>query len=203
MRKETTTILGTLAMTALLASACTTVVDEPDPDISDIVQQATTSDCGGFATATSGGDSGDAPAYCDAEVLHWTYDAQTQKLFLNNSRIELNCCGEHDMVIAKEGDVYVVTETDAPEMHMGQGARCGCTCVFDFALEAEGIAQETIQVEVRRHVTDDSAGLQTVFQGSLDLSEQSGWEIIDGTPTMWCGLDSSEEPPEEEPPSAS
>ncbi|MBW2458308.1 MAG: hypothetical protein JRI68_27645 [Deltaproteobacteria bacterium] len=205
MRKETTTVLGAMAATALLASACTTVVDDPDPDpsVSDIVQQSTTSECGGFVEVYSGGDSGDAPAYCDAEVLHWTYDAQTQKLFLNDSRIELNCCGEHDMVITEEGGVYVVTETDAPEMHMGQGARCGCTCVFDFAVEAEAIPQGTIQLEVKRHVTDSSTGVQTVFQGSLDLTQQAGWEIIDNTPSTWCGLESSEEPPEEEPPSAS
>jgi len=201
--KKMMTTLSVMAATALLASACTTVVDEPvdDPPVSDIVQQSSTSECGGFPQAYDSGDPGNAPAYCDAEVLHWTYDAQTQKLFLNNTRIELNCCGEHDMVVAKEGDVYVVTETDAPEMYMGEGARCSCMCVFDFALEAEGIPQETIQLQLKRHVTDSSEGVQTVFQGSLDLSQQAGWEIIDSTPSMWCELDSS--PPSEEEPSAS
>jgi hypothetical protein len=203
MNKETATALGGFTVAALLISACTTVVDEPDPDptTSELTQQSTLSECGGFASPTDSGDSGDAPAYCDAEVLHWSYDGQTQELTLNNSRIELNCCGDHSMVINQEGDVYVVTETDAPEVYEGQTARCNCACVFDFALQAEGIGQEPIELEIRRHVTDESQAAQTVFAGTLDLSQQSGWEIIDTAPAMGCETESA--PPQEEEPSAS
>lgn len=190
MNRQTKTLVGTLAAATLLASACTTsVADDPSETASAITQQATVSDCGGFARTTDASGSGDAPAYCDAEVLHWSYDRSTEKLSLTDSRIELNCCGLHDMTIERDGDVYVVTETDAPEMFDGMTARCGCMCVFDFGLAAEGIAEEVIQLRLIRHVTDSGAPT-VVFEGSIDLGQGSGFEIVDEVPSMWCELDS-------------
>jgi hypothetical protein len=145
------------------------------------------SECGGFAQPYDSG-SGDQAGYCDAEVLGWTYDAATGSLNLVDSRIELNCCGEHESVIEKQGDRYVITQTDSPEMLDGQGARCGCMCVFDFALAVQGIEEAVIEIEVVRHVTDDGSGPQTVFTGTLDLGQGSGQAIVDSTPSDWCEM---------------
>ncbi|MBW2524309.1 MAG: hypothetical protein JRI23_09050 [Deltaproteobacteria bacterium] len=204
-----------LVASALVAGACTTTVESAGPEDDEETVVSTTrtgtgtgagtstdtgtgtgcgagpdesyvpasdfvSDCGGFAQPNG---AGDPPAYCDAEVLHWTYDATTQTLELIDTRVELNCCGDHSMSIVKLGDAYVVTELDAPE---GGGARCNCSCVFDFGISAEGIAEETISLELRRHVTDQGDST-VVFEGTLDLTAGAGWELLDDMPAMFCG----------------
>ncbi|NMB74683.1 MAG: hypothetical protein GYA21_06085, partial [Myxococcales bacterium] len=55
-------------------------------------QNEKVSDCGGFPRATHGLRA-DPPPYCDAEVLHWSYDPQKKLLSLTDARVELNCCG--------------------------------------------------------------------------------------------------------------
>ena len=190
MKSELIKVACGVAAVSLLAVACSTeVVDqEPEPSTSSITQESTVSECGGFAQPYG---SGDGVGYCDAEVVDWAYDAETKTLSLVDSRIELNCCGERQSRIEKQGDRYVITQTDAPEMIDGQGARCGCMCVFDFALDAQGIDEAAIEVEVIRHVTDDGSGPQTVFTGTLDLSQGTGQAIVDPTPSEWCALDSA------------
>ncbi len=185
--------IGGCAVASLLAGACTTqVVDETIIEPTDeITQQATTSGCGGFSQPR---DAGDEPAYCDAEVLAWSYDAAQQELTLTDRRMELNCCGVHGMSIVQQGDVYVVTETDAPEIYEGTEARCSCMCVYDFALEAQGIPEQVIQLKLERDVTDGGQGVQTLFEGALDLTAGSGFEILDDTPSMWCEIDSEPAP---------
>jgi len=186
--KHHLTTLASAAATIFLAAACNVDVgDFPDSATSDdLVQQSEISECGGFAQAM---DSGDGAAYCDAEMLHWSYDAATEKLSLTNTRVELNCCGDHSMVIEQYHNVYTVTETDAPEMiGVGEGARCGCTCVFDFAVTAEGVAERLIQLQLDRHVTD-SGPLETVVDVTIDLSQGSGSVVVDDTESFWCDME--------------
>lgn len=202
-----------LALSALLAGACTAKVSEPgageegeeevvtstsatssgtgsqtgtscgaEPEHAAVPFESFTSDCGGFPETAGEGDD-PAPAYCDAEVLHWSYDAATASLELIDTRIELNCCGDHDVSLAQVGETYVVTETDAPE---GDGGRCFCSCVFDFGLSAENVPAGMMDLQIVRHVTDEGAP-QVIFEGTLDLDEVSGWEIIDDTPALFCG----------------
>ncbi len=194
MRSELTKVLGCAVVASVFAAACTTVdTTEQDEELA-ITQQSTVSQCGGFEAKVVEYDAPDSGelGYCDAEVLHWSYEASTGQLTILDARMELNCCGDHSSTIVKEGDTYVVTQVDAPE---GGAGRCDCECVFDFELLAEGIPQEAIQVQVLRDVTDNGAGAQLVFEGSLDLSQVVGEEIIDSSPSDWCF--------DEEPPSAS
>ncbi len=184
-RKTWLGALGTAMAGTIVLAACSSTTDlQSEPAQEAINQQAHSSECGGFPEPLSGGmgDSGEGLEYCDAEVLHWSYDAQSQELSLSDERIELNCCGLHDMVIEQQGGVYVVTETDQPD---GYG-RCSCMCVFDFALVADPIPEEVISIEIVRDVSDDGSDPQVVFSGELDLRKGSGSEVIDDTPSMWC-----------------
>lgn len=193
MKRETKKTLAGVVALGLLAGACTTTVADPpvdEPSTSDISQQSVVSECGGFPSPMDSSGAGEPAGYCDAEVLHWSYDAVSEELVLTDNRIELNCCGVHDMTIEKQGDVYVVTETDTPEVFDGYEARCGCMCVFDYSLTADPIAEDVIQVRIIRNVTDDNQGLQLVFEGELDLRDGSGSVVIDDTPSDWCGYDS-------------
>jgi hypothetical protein len=178
-------VTAALAIGTLLVAACATEVVDPEVEPTDAIQQSSTSsECGGFAQAMD--DSGNAPAYCDAEVLHWSYDSGTQKLSLSNTRIGFNCCGTRGAVLTRSGDGYLMTETDAP---VEQDMRCGCDCVFDIALTAEGIPAGLFDLELVREVTDSGQGPETVFTGTLDLSLGSGFEILDQTPHYNCGMD--------------
>jgi len=174
-RKNRNLMLTFVALIALGSSGCGS--QGPLHQLSSEV-----SDCGGFARLGSPLME-EAPAYCDAEVLHWQYDAQAGVLSVNNTRVELNCCGVHGVGIAEQGGVYVITETDEPEFG---DARCGCMCVFDFSLSAEGIPAGTIQVKLVREVSDWPEGSGVVFEGELDLSAGAGFVVLDDADTMWC-----------------
>ncbi|MBN2493729.1 MAG: hypothetical protein JXR96_03970 [Deltaproteobacteria bacterium] len=156
-------------------SAAGRCVDSPLP------QDDRVSECGGFES--NGGTIFDAPsAYCDAEVLYWIYEAASQTLSLADTRILLNCCGDHGMTVAQVDGVYVVTETDAPEDGWG---RCLCMCVYDFVVSVSQIPAETIPIRIFREVTDSESG--TVWEGELDLTAGAGAVVIDETDVgLWC-----------------
>ncbi len=197
MNHRTKLVLSTTPLIALFASACLT--EQPngtDPIYDGIEQSALVSECGGFVVKPTNispgperigaGGSSAGSDYCDAELLRWSYQPDIERLSLTNTRIELNCCGLHAMTITQQGDEYVITETDAPEVNHGPVGRCACTCVFDFALEAFGIAEGPLPIKLVRHVTDKGTGPQTVFEGTLDLSAGSGVELISSEPAYWC-----------------
>lgn len=142
------------------------------------------SECGGFERPDAAPTVLPLPAYCDAEVLTFTHAGGT--LSLSNERVLLNCCGDHSMTVRLEEGTYVVTEIDAPEAAAG-GARCGCMCVFDFAVEAGPIAAGTIAVRLVRDVTDDDAAPWVVWEGDLDLTAGSGTITVDTSSVEgWC-----------------
>ena len=151
---------------------------------SQIVQEDSVSDCGGFGEG--GGLLSNPPEnYCDAEVLYWQYETETQTLKLADKRILLNCCGDHSMIMEKVDDVYVITERDAPEDGWG---RCNCMCVFDYTMQAQGIPAGIITIKIMREVINDQTITLEVWEGDLNLDEGSGFVIIDETDVgMWCG----------------
>ncbi len=164
-----------LGFATLLVLGCNQ--GEPAPNIE---QESAVSECGGFAANSTARAAGD---YCDAEILYWQYDSETETLSLDDQRVVLNCCGEHSMTLVEEDGVYIATERDAPEY---QDARCGCECVFDFQVDGHGIPTGTISLQVIRDVTDQGDPV-TVLDETLDLSQGAGSFVIDPEPSMWCG----------------
>ena len=121
--------------------------------------------------------------YCDAEVLTYSLDSQSGKLSLSNNRVLLNCCGKHSVDVRKEGSRYIITETDDSV----DGARCGCMCVFDFAVDLDKISGQRIEIAIERNVTDDGNGVQRIYSGTLDLNTPSGNVVLDATDVgPWC-----------------
>ncbi len=151
----------------------------PPTDVVDGVSQ-----CGGFPESMPDDDEdGIDDDYCDAERLTWQYDASTGTLELIDSRALLNCCGDHTMTLELVDGVYVATEIDEPQ---GDGGRCDCLCVFDFALTATGISTGSVPLRLVRHVTDEGAPV-TIYEGTLDVTLGSG-EIVLSTDdaSPWC-----------------
>ena len=139
------------------------------------------STCGGFAAANR-----DADPYCDAELLKWAFDASSGTLSLLDQRVLLNCCGDHEFSVTFDParGVYTATETDRPESigSNGQGERCDCLCVFDWAIDVADVEPGTIQLELERHETDSAPSPHQVWAGAIDLSEVQGEIVIDPNP---------------------
>ncbi len=143
------------------------------------------SGCGGFTSAAKRMDSGipftiDPSTYCNAERLHWLYDESTRTLSVLNSRILLNCCGDHTITAALEEDVLLITEDDQPESGTG---RCRCVCVFDFFIEITGISSRIVTLRLDLKVDDTTL---TKWEGKIDLSKGSGEIIIDDNALENC-----------------
>ena len=153
--------------------------------VAELIQADRISACGGFeAEGSPLFGHPDASDYCAAEVLHWTYESDTQTLKLADARVLLNCCGDHSFTVEEQNGVYVFTETDAPE---GGWGRCACMCVFDFIIEVQGIPAGTIPIRIDRDVTDWPEGSGLVIEADLDLTQGSGSITIDETDVgPWC-----------------
>lgn len=159
---------------------------------SPLAQTMEVSQCGGFSQLGSA-ITDEASAYCAAEVLDWRYVADTETLHLSNDRILLNCCGEHSITVHQEGELYVVTERDAPEQIgplplPGSGARCDCMCVFDFSVQVQSIAADPIELKIVREVTDSDLPVAEIWRGTIDLALGQGTVTIDDEDVgPWCG----------------
>ena len=75
------------------------------------------SECSGFVSVSKSatGDfllDRDEDTYCDAERLHWLYDEAAKTLKVKNSRVLLNCCGEHEITATTENGIIVIHEDD-------------------------------------------------------------------------------------------
>ena len=139
------------------------------------------SGCGGFASAAKRMDSGipftrDPSTYCNAERLHWLYDENTRTLSFLNSRVLLNCCGDHAITAAFEDGTLVIAEDD-------QGGLCDCECIFDFFVEITGIFYGIITLRLDLTVDDTTL---TKWEGKIDLSKGSGEIIIDDNALENC-----------------
>lgn len=186
LRATLALLFVSLAPLSLLA-ACSNQIEEPyEPDPTGLTQRPLISECGGFAAPMIEPPQPDPSTYCDAERLLWAYDRETGELGLTNSRVLLNCCGDHGIQVEKEGEVYVVTERDAPQAAAG-GARCGCMCVFDYATVVSPIGEQTISLRLVRNVTDQDPAVTVVGEWTVDLTAgQGSIDVEVGTVEPWC-----------------
>lgn len=179
-----------MSFTGMMVMACgggegggNTNPPAPDFTISPLI-----SECGGFVSGGTGAKipKPDPTTYCDAERLLWNYDAASKTLGLTNSRIQLNCCGDHSVKVHLDGETVVFTEMDAPQAATG-GARCHCSCVFDFASDVSTVEVGMTSLRIVRTVTDANPSTTTVWEGMLDLSLGAG-EVVVSTETAepWC-----------------
>ena len=107
-------------------------------------QREQISTCGGF-TATDKIWLGDPAAYCDAEVLHWSYQLDTHTLQLINARTYLNCCSERHISAELANGVYLITETIGPDAAKGW---CRCQCVFDLSIEIQDVSGTEVKIKI-------------------------------------------------------
>jgi len=158
--------------------------DDPSAENDPLIPQTfKISECGGFEAQKLQSKAGPA-AYCDAEVLDWSYDAASGTLKLSNERVLLNCCGDRKATLTENNGVYELLETDAPQ----NGSRCHCMCVFDLAVEGKSIPGGVIDLKLLRQVSEDGPAAKTVYTGKIDLSKGSGTVVVDATDVgFWCG----------------
>jgi hypothetical protein len=152
----------------------------------ELTTKALLSECGGLSEEEKASAIPDTRApsdYCDAEMLHWTYDAESGVLHLLDARIVLNCCGEHDMTFERQPNgTYLIRETDVA----GDAGRCRCTCVFDYQITVENLFAGGIDIEIVREVEPETEVID-VWKGHLSLDTGSGSVVIDDTGAEpWC-----------------
>ncbi|MBW2731225.1 MAG: hypothetical protein JRH20_02465 [Deltaproteobacteria bacterium] len=148
------------------------------------------SECGGFGQLSA---EQPASTYCDAEVIEWRHDPATSTLKIVNKRVLLNCCGEHSMSAAWEGETLVLKELDVPTE---AGGRCRCECTFDFEITIDNIASPLLSVRVEREVVQPDEQ-KTVIRATLDLGEGNGSLVVDNT-NLGSLCDTVQPPPEPE-----
>ena len=169
MSRKTRFSFAWLSGVLLLGFAC----QETTPPF--VGQESRLSDCGGFAAK---GDAlyADPEAYCDAELVHWRYDPIARRLSLADTRVLLNCCGSRSIQAGAENGVYLISERDRPE-----GQRCHCQCVFDFALDLEGVPEGEIRFKLTRDVEDDTSPVALVIEETIDLTIGEGSFVVNDT----------------------
>ena len=148
------------------------------------VQNSHVSDCGGFNSPSkrTGSDiffSRDDSTYCDAERLQWLYDENAQTLEVMNSRVFLNCCGEHEITAVNDNNIIVIKEND--QLVNGKG-RCRCMCVYDFFIEISGISPGIITLKLDMTVDDITVNK---WEGKIDIGKGNGVIIIDDKPLAY------------------
>ncbi len=166
----------------LVALSTASCGDSSETKVEPLSYDAALSDCGGFETKTQRSD------YCAAEIAKWEYDHASKTLVFSDNRIMLNCCGEHDITVRQDGDVYAITEHDAPEQTEDGGqTRCKCTCPFDYQVELKNMPSDIVEIRLLRNITDDDQWTNAlVWEGTLDLTEESGEIVIDDTPVAFA-----------------
>lgn len=145
------------------------------------IEDSRVSECGGFDSMAKRTGSNifftrDASTYCNAEKLQWLYDENAQILKVMNSRVFLNCCGEHEITAVNDNSIIVIKENDQPVNGKG---RCKCMCVYDFFIEISGISPGVITLKLDRTVDDTTLNK---WEGKIDLGKGNGVIIIDDIP---------------------
>jgi len=142
------------------------------------------SECGGLGMGTgTKAPSPDPLTYCDAEHLFWQYNADLKTIGLTNSRVVLNCCGDHSVTVTRDGETVVFTEIDAPK----GGTRCKCECVFDYAAVVSPVETGMTSLRIVRNVTDADPPTKIVWEGTLDLSPGAGQVVVNtDSADPWC-----------------
>jgi len=141
-----------------------------------IASEASVSECGGFSSTQAkliSDDDALGALQCGDETLQWQYDTESDQVKLLNSFVWLNCCGEHSIKVIynEDSDIYFIKETDKPE---NDGGRCDCMCSFDFSTGFPAFGAEKIKIRLTREVTDADDAPLDIYEGELDLSEESG-----------------------------
>jgi len=150
------------------------------------VMDSRVSECGGFVSPEKRMDNNipltrDPSTYCDAEKLQWLYDENTLTLSVLNSRVLLNCCGEHDITASYENGAAIIAENDQP---VNGTDRCRCMCVYDFFIEISGLSPGVITLKLDLTVDEDT---RNKWEGTIDIREKNGEIIIDDKPLdNWC-----------------
>ncbi len=127
------------------------------------VQNARTSECGGFSSLRMA-VSADTTLQ---ETLSWKYDSAAGIIEFTNSHVQLNCCGKHSITASLEDGTIVISESDQPT----DNGRCKCLCLFDFAIDVMGTFGNVLTVRLQRTV-DTALDMEKTFE--IDLSKTSG-----------------------------
>ncbi len=200
MKNKTGWMLLAIFLCFSIVAACSDSDDDPGIGINNAV-----SECGGFvesdgnvsarvkAVEEPDADSADDDAAADGDdmemcqvddVLEWIYDADAKSVTFTNRNVYLNCCGNHVISIDEADGVYTLLERDAPE---NGDARCDCMCFFDWRIDLPDLDADSLDLRLKRFVTDTHDDPWLVWEGQIDLGENEGSILIEEQ-EEYCGI---------------
>ena len=144
-----------------------------DTDSSGIETNVSVSECGGFEDREVFSLNAKEETTCD-QLIIWKYDETEKVLNIVNQDVLLNCCGEHDVEIKKTEDGKIEYTMIDNSM---QGARCDCMCHFDYSADIKNVSGTEVNLSVFTDV-EENEGPETVWEGTIDLSEGSGTIVV-------------------------
>lgn len=116
--------------------------------------------------------------YCAAEILRWRFDEASETLRIGDARVLLGCCGQRSARVERVDSLVELTQVDEPEV---SAARCDGRCAYDVAVSVPAVQEGPIFLRVLRDVTDAQGGPTLVWQGEIDLEQQSGQVVLDSS----------------------
>jgi hypothetical protein len=118
--------------------------------------------------------------YC-TEKIFWEYDQVNQTLQLVHGPVVLNCCGVRQVRTGVVEGFHTIVEVDEPGDY-----RCRCMCDTFYSVCMRDVPPATLPVRIFLHVTDASPTPIDVWEGELDLSEDSGEIVLGESGSYTC-----------------
>lgn len=164
-----------------LNDADDTAIDEEsgDQDVveeENLAQNIKASGCGGFeeenAVIKNIKLAEDEIIDCSQQLI-WNYDDSTDVIEIVIKNAELNCAGVGKVQITKTetGYDYILFEDLSVSL-------AGCSCLFDFSAELNGISAESLNLEVKHRVKHTEIETDPYWSGTLDLTQKNGTVVV-------------------------
>ena len=158
--------IGAVALVFVFFAGCS------ETDGNNIADNIKISECGGFESSAVTKLPGDETEDC-SQLIVWNYNDSTGVLNVMNEAVRLNCCGEHSVAIEEINNGYEFNIVDRSE----HGARCDCTCSFDFGADITGIDGSSVKLAVYTDVEEEEEKTLQ-WEGTLDLTQKNGTIVV-------------------------
>ena len=121
-------------------------------------------------------------AYCDAELIQWSYDADAEMLTFVHAGFEANCCTDHYAHAQLDGTEYQIVHTEQP-LYPEAPTPCGCKCVFDLEIRVPVPSEPSIDLALLFHGRAPwNEKEETLWSGTIDLGAGAGEIVVSDGP---------------------
>jgi hypothetical protein len=157
-----------ILIVAALTFSCS--IDEPQQGEM-VAENLKSSGCGGFSLLSKSSRFAyekDSADYCSSEKFHWHYDQSARKLSLLHTRIVSDCGSEWKVNAYGNDEGIFIEESNVSTM------LADCICNYDTYCELNNVHEGVVTITHKKGAWE------------IDLSEESGYIVVDATPSGRC-----------------